>query len=440
MNTFSPERMQQTSISGVPSPATAAPGRVALGALAAGVLIAISIPLAAPGVELIPGAGTGPGGAPGPRWVLGAFGDGFEIGPGLYLGLLYAATAAWALLLRFARELGLRAVAAVAGLLIAIFTLAGPLLSLDVFSYIAYARLGAEHGLDPYEFAPAAIPLDEAASRVDDYRDAVSVYGPLFTLGSYPLGALGVPAALWSLKAIAGLAIAAIAALVARLARLRGVDPATAVALVALNPLVLVHLVGGAHNDGLMVAVAIAAIAAALTGRPALAGAGFVAAAAIKVSAVIYAPFALVGSRDRGRLVAGALAALALLAAVSLLAFGPHVSEAFSVAGGNQDRISRWSVPATLARISGADVDLLRVIAAAAYAVAVAGLLVAVSRGLDWVRAAGWASFGLLIASAYMVPWYLIWLLPAAAISRDRILIGATILLTLFQVINGVPV
>ena len=430
--------MQQTSISGVPSPATAAPGRVALGALAAGVLIAISIPLAAPGVELIPGAGTAE--APGPRWVLGAFGDGFEIGPGLYLGLLYAATAAWAVLLRFARDLGLRPVAAVAGLLIAIFTLAGPLLSLDVFSYIAYARLGAEHGLDPYEFAPAAIPLDEAASRVDDYRDAVSVYGPLFTLGSYPLGALGVPAALWSLKAIAGLAIAAIAALVARLARLRGVDPATAVALVALNPLVLVHLVGGAHNDGLMVAVAIAAIAAALTGRPALAGAGFVAAAAIKVSAVIYAPFALVGSRDRGRLVAGALAALALFAAVSLLAFGPHVSEAFSVAGGNQDRISRWSLPATLGRISGADVDLLRVLAAAAYAVAVAGLLVAVSRGLDWVRAAGWASFGLLIASAYMVPWYLIWLLPAAAISRDRILIGATILLTLFQVINGVPV
>ena len=198
-----------------------------------------------------------------------------------------------------------------------------------------------------------------------------------------------MPAALWSLKAIAGLSIAAIAALVARLARLRGVDPATAVAFVALNPLVLVHLVGGAHNDGLMVAVAMAAIAAALTSRPALAGAGFVAAAAIKVSAVLYAPFALVGSRERGRLVAGALAALALFAAVSLLAFGPHVSEAFSVAGGNQDRISRWSVPATLARITGADVDLFRVLAGVAYAAAVAALLVASSRGLDWVRAAG---------------------------------------------------
>ncbi len=148
--------MQQTSISGVPSPAAAAPGRFALAALAAGALIAISIPLAAPGVELIPGAGSVD--SPGPRWVLGAFGDGFGTGPGLYLGLLYAATAVWAVLLCCARDLGLRPVAAVAGLLIAIFTVAGPLLSLDVFSYIAYARLGVEHGLDPYEFGPAAIP------------------------------------------------------------------------------------------------------------------------------------------------------------------------------------------------------------------------------------------------------------------------------------------
>ena len=37
-------------------------------------------------------------------------------------------------------------------------------------------------------------------------------------------------------------------------------------------------------------------------------------------------------------------------------------------------------------------------------------------------------------------PRHLIWLLPLAAISRDRILVGATILLTLFQVINGVPI
>ena len=135
------------------------------------------------------------------------------------------------------------------------------------------------------------------------------------------------------------------------------------------------------------------------------------------------------------------LAAVAVVVAVSLFAFGPHVSEALSVAGGNQDRVSRWSVPATLARVTGVEVDALPASCSPPPTrSAVVGLLVAVARGFDWVRAAGWASFGLLVASAYMVPWYLIWLVPVAAIARDRALIAATILFTFFQVINGVPV
>ena len=207
----------------------------------------------------------------------------------------------------------------------------------------------------------------------------------------------------------------------------------------SLNPIVLVQLVGGAHNDAVMAALAFAGVAAALTARPAIAGGGFVLAATIKVAGILYAPFALAGAAGRGRLLAGALAAAVAAAAIALLAFGPPVSEALSVAGENQDRISRWGVPATLARLSGIDVDALRALAAVAFGLAVAALLVAVARGLDWVRAAGWASFGLLVASVYLVPWYLIWLLPVAAIARDRLLVGATILLTVFQVINGVP-
>ena len=39
-----------------------------------------------------------------------------------------------------------------------------------------------------------------------------------------------------------------------------------------------------------------------------------------------------------------------------------------------------------------------------------------------------------------MAPWYVIWLLPVAAISRDRVLVAATILFTVFQAINAIPV
>jgi len=119
-----------------------------------------------------------------------------------------------------------------------------------------------------------------------------------------------------------------------------------------------------------------------------------------------------------------ALAAVALLLNGGGLGNIQDITEALSVAGGNHGQISRWSVPAVLSRGTGVDVDAIRLLAVVAFAIAVAWLLVAVARGFDWVRAAAWATLGVLVASAYIVPWYLIWLLPVAAISRDRVLIG----------------
>ncbi len=410
--------------------------RRATAAVAIAALALVLVPLAAPGPRLVPGADAG---APG--WLTGPYGGGFGLAPHAYEALLYVAVALWIAVVALAGGLGRRTLAAVSGVLILIFALSPPLLSLDLFSYVSYARLGAEHGLNPYEHAPAAIGADEAAMRVRDFRDAVSVYGPLFTLLSYPPALLGVAAALWTLKALAALSLAAIAAICARLARLRGLDPGRAAAFVALNPLMLVHLAGGGHNDALMMLAAIAAIAAALTARPALAGAGLVAAVAVKAAAVLYAPFALAGAAagERRRLLAGLLAAALITAVAGFAIFGPDVLEAAGVAGGNQGTISRWSVPATLSRLSGIDVDAVRAVLALGYAVALAALLAASARGGDWVRAAGWAALGLLVASAYMAPWYLIWLLPLAAISRDRALLAAAAAMTAFQVVNGVP-
>ena len=381
----------------------------------------------------MPGAGSAPG------WILGVFGDGLGISPGLYLALLYAAIAAWAAFALLGRELETPAVWVLIGVLVGLFVLAPPLLSLDAFSYISYGRLGVD-GLNPYEHGPAALPGDEVASRVEDFRFAVSVYGPLFTVLSYPLGALGAGAALWSLKVVAGLSVVAIAGLTARLARLRGLPAVPAAAFVALNPLVLVHVVGGAHNDGLMVAVALAGILAATAGRPLLGGAALVAAAAVKAAAALYLPFALLGAPQRLRLLCGAVAAAVLIGGAALWLFGPEVATALGVAGENQGTVSRWSVPGTLARVLGLDVDPIRYALAVAYVAAVLGLLIWVLRGADWIRAAGWAALGLLLATAWLVPWYLIWVLPLAAVSRDRALIAATVLLTAFQAINAVPV
>jgi alpha-1,6-mannosyltransferase len=57
-----------------------------------------------------------------------------------------------------------------------------------------------------------------------------------------------------------------------------------------------VHVVGGPHNEGLMMLLLLAGIAAVLAARPTLGGGALLASAAVKVSGAFALPFALVGS------------------------------------------------------------------------------------------------------------------------------------------------
>ncbi len=339
-----------------------------------------------------------------------------------------------------ARALGEGTIAAAAGAAALAFVLAPPLLSLDAFSYLSYARLGVLHGLNPYDHAPAAIPHDAAALRVEDFREATTVYGPLFTLASYPLGLIGVPAGLWALKAICGAALVGIGRLARRLAVIRGGSPARALALVGLNPLILVHAVGGPHNDTLMVVGVMAALAALAHGRAASGGAALVAAYAVKAAAAFAAPFALIGANvHRRRLLLGAVAAAFLVAAVGLAAFGTSVGGGLLAGPGSQAQTSYHSVPALINRASGLDLGVAKGLMLALFALLVVRLLVWTARGGDWVRAAGWCAAGLLAASAYVTPWYMLWPLPLAAISRDRLLVILTLALCAYQLPAAIP-
>jgi hypothetical protein len=395
------------------------------------------VPLAAPGIAFVPGADPGS-----PGWLLGPYGGGLDVGGDAYRAALWIAFAAYLGVVRFAGALGRRAIRWAVIAAVAAFALAPPLLSLDVFSYLSYARLGVLHGLNPYDFAPAAIPHDAAAMRVQDYREASSVYGPLFTLGSYPLGLIGVPAGVWAMKAAAAISVIGIAALVARMATLRGVAPAPAAALVALNPLVLVDVVGGAHNDALMMLGLVGGVALLLAARQATGGVAMVAAAAIKLPAAVAAPFAVIGAgsgRGRGRLLAGLVAAVMAIAAVGLAVFGTSVVDGLDFLSGSQQHVSYRSLPATAARGAGVDVDVARAVFAAAYAGLALWLIAWTVRGGDWVRAAAWAMFGLLCATVYLVPWYMLWALPLVAVARDRALIVLTLALCAYQLPVGVP-
>lgn len=339
-------------------------------------------------------------------------------------------------------------------LLVAAFTLAPVLLSHDVYSYVDYARLGVVHGLNPYVYPPAAAPFDPAYADVT-WIDATSAYGPLFTLATYPLAWLPVGLAVAALKATAALSVLAIAVLVARIAPARGVSPLPAAAFVALNPLVLIHVVGGAHNDSLAMLVATIGVSAMLAAREASGGAAFIAALAFKAPAAVAAPFALlsaarirlsphrsgvkVGSAAVERFLFGTLVSALAIAVAALAAFGWSWLDALGLAGENQHRTTHMSIPITFARLTGLDPTAVRATALSLYIVLFLYLLLRTWQGADWLRCAAWASFTLLLATAWLLPWYLIWALPLVALSRDRPLQLLTLALTAYQLPARMP-
>ncbi|MGN6814862.1 MAG: glycosyltransferase 87 family protein [Solirubrobacterales bacterium] len=368
---------------------------------------------------------------------------------------MWAGFAAYLVVLAAAPRLGRRFVWGAIVVLVTAFAVAPVLLSHDVYSYVDYARLGVRHGLDPYVHPPRAVPSDPAYAHVT-WIDATSVYGPLFTLITYPLAWLPVGAAVVVLKAIAALSVLGIALLVSRIATWRGVDPLRAAAFVALNPLVLVHVVGGAHNDALTMLLVTLSVAALLSAREASAGAALVGAIAAKASPAFLAPFALLNTyrssvptgrkrsyidrnRPVGRLLAGAVGAAVVVGVLAWVAFGWDWLHGFELAEENQGRTSHMSFPITVARLTGLDSDSVRLVAAILFAAFVAYLLRWTLRGGDWIRAAAWTAFAVLLATSWLLPWYLLWPLPLVAVSRDRPLQLLTLGLTAFQLGARIP-
>lgn len=408
-----------------------------VGLTALAILGGLSVAVAAAGPEIVPAAGRGPNGND-PGWLLGLYGDGLGIDGGSVIWLERGMLAAYAAVLLCARTLPPRLLWGSMIGIVGVFALAPPLLSLDVFSYVSYARLEAQHGLNPYDYPPSAVPTDPAVPFVADFRSQVSVYGPAFTLLTLPLGWMGVGAAVWSFKAIAAGSVLGTAAIAGRAASWRGSAPAAAAALVALNPLVLVHVVGGAHNDALMALLMTAGVAALLAGRAVAGGGGLALATAVKASAAVVGVFALLGEPRRGRIAAGFALAAAAVIGLGLIVFGGGLGSAVEVVGQNQDRPSYMSLPTTLTRELGIDLDFTRAAGIVAFLAGAAWLALWTVRGADWVRAAGWATVGLLLATSYVTPWYVIWALPLVAMARDRALAAASVVVTGFLLLNQV--
>jgi hypothetical protein len=71
-------------------------------------------------------------------------------------------------------------------------------------------------------------------------------------------------------------------------------------------------------------------------------------------------------------------------------------------------------------------------------ALIVAVVLLIRRRG-DWIANAGWATVALIASLAWVMPWYVIWVLPLAALSSSVRLRRTAIALTVFLVLVFLP-
>jgi hypothetical protein len=184
--------------------------------------------------------------------------------------------------------------------------LAPPLFSRDAYSYAGQGRI-VHIGLDPYRYGPAAI-AEQYSQNVDPmWLYTPAPYGPLQLQIQHLIVDIAGPnhpyAAAVAMRLPALVGVALIAFLLPRIASRFGYDVGLTTWFAVLNPLVVMHLVGGAHNDALMLGLMVLGIYLAIEKRPWLAAVAIAVAGAVKAPGLvaILLVAALEARRRRGR-------------------------------------------------------------------------------------------------------------------------------------------
>jgi hypothetical protein len=384
-----------------------------------------------------------------PAWMAGPLrGLGIGLESASFQALMLIMCASYLLVLFAARRLPMAALVGAIVLADAFLLLGPPLISQDVFGYLAFARLGALHGLDPYTHFAAEAPTDPVF-RFIGWPFQNSPYGPLFTLLSYATAPLGLAGGLWTFKAIAVASSLGAVALIARAAERLGQSARWAAAFVGLNPVLLVFAIGGAHNDTLLLlALAAALFLSAGAGRvgsnPRAAACALAAGVGVKLTAGLVLPFLVLAAprgSERARVALAAGAALLALVLLGVIGFGVHALGFLNAIGEQQQLVATHSIPSETARLFGLSgtPSWWRHLFVAGFLVVLVLALWRTARGGDWRVAAGWSTLALLASTAWLLPWYAIWPLPLAAIGGDRRLRAATLVACAYAVMIHLP-
>ena len=146
-----------------------------------------------------------------------------------------------------------------------------PIFSRDAYSYAAQGEMVSHH-MNPYLYGPFELGNNAYTAPVDPlWGNSPAPYGPMFLQIDGFITRITFHnelATIVLLRLLAVIGVLLIAACVPRLARLYNRDGAELFTLMVLNPVTIFHLIGGAHNDALMLGLLLAGITMAKDKHP----------------------------------------------------------------------------------------------------------------------------------------------------------------------------
>lgn len=309
------------------------------------------------------------------------------------------------------------------------FVVGPPLISKDVFSYAAQGLM-LRSGLDPYSSgvsALAAVPTDAASSvlaAVDPtWRSAPSPYGPVALTIEHLAVAISGGNPLGAVIALRGLAVLCVIAIGVLAMQLAGDRRTQALILTVLNPLVLVHLVSGAHFEAPMGALLLGSLVAAKRNHWVWALVLACAAGSIKAPAFLAVP-AIVATHVIGQQGRRARLLMALrdvgVSVVSLAGFTLLVSNGLGwIKGLNTPALGYTPfAPASLIAdlfkpvVPGASFDNLVTggrVACLLAAACIVIYLIATTSARPLEHTVGYGLLAAALLSPTIFPWYLLW-------------------------------
>lgn len=167
------------------------------------------------------------------------------------------------------------------------------------------------------------------------------------------------------------------------------------------------------------------------------AGVSLVAAVAIKASSAVLIPVILAGAARRVRVALGLLIGLVGVSAMTVVAFGVNLPDV-----AQQDRLV---IPDGIPNLLGLALGFggytseMRTVLTLLLVAVIAGASIWVWRTRRWLTACGVVSLALLMTLGWTLPWYILWLLPFAALSPSRALRFAAVVFGVYIYLAWMP-